>query len=251
MIHPILFLMYIQVPEQLALAKETWASLVAQDVEGELLIYVLNNGSSAETVAWLNSLPETAPAHVKIHGVHYSANISPLLIVNKYLAEIFKEHDYVLSVPPDVILPPNLYREFLRWPRGIVTGSQVPNRDFPMFEESHVVSEHTPMAVALTRKWMHDALLRLDGQFNEKEYFLYASDCSMALRLSMCGIRGVQLDLQYFHQASSSWRLLPPEQGKIITDRADVDRAVFERRWGFKVSDPAYMEAAMDINFRG
>jgi hypothetical protein len=69
--------------------------------------------------------------------------------------------------------------------------------------------------------------------------------------MAACGIRGVQLNLPYFHHGSASWRQASPYVAKAITDQADVDRATFERKWGFRVDDERYGECARDINFRG
>jgi len=240
---------YNQTDEQLELTKESYASFIAQDV-GDLELCIVNNGSTQPTVDWLNSLDMSNPK-VHVYGAHYAKNVSPVLIANKYLAELFTRHEYILGVPNDVILPPNLFSQFLKWPRGIVTGSMTEDRNFPLFDQSRAVSECTPMAVVLLRKWVYDALIARDGYLFDPNIFLYASDCDFALRIASCGIRGVQLDLQYFHYGSASHRMLPPEKARIITNQADIDRAYFEKKWGFKVDALEYGAMAQDINFRG
>jgi GT2 family glycosyltransferase len=105
--------------------------------------------------------------------------------------------------------------------------------------------------VVLLRKWVYDALIARDGYLFDPNIFLYVSDCDFALRLASCGIRGVQLDLQYFHYGSASHRMLPPEKARIITNQADIDRAYFEKKWGFKCDALEYGACAQDINFRG
>jgi GT2 family glycosyltransferase len=247
--HAILFTIYNQTDEQLELTKESYSSFIAQDV-GDLELCIVNNGSTQPTVDWLNSLDMSNPK-VHVYGAHYAKNVSPVLIANKYLAELFTRHEYILGVPNDVILPPNLFSQFLKWPRGIVTGSMTEDRNFPLFDQSRAVSECTPMAVVLLRKWVYDALIARDGYLFDPNIFLYASDCDFALRIASCGIRGVQLDLQYFHYGSASHRMLPPEKARIITNQADIDRAYFEKKWGFKVDALEYGAMAQDINFRG
>jgi GT2 family glycosyltransferase len=247
--HAILFTIYNQTDEQLELTKESYSSFIAQDV-GDLELCIVNNGSTQPTVDWLNSLDMSNPK-VHVYGAHYAKNVSPVLIANKYLAELFTRHEYILGVPNDVILPPNLFSHFLKWPRGIVTGSMTEDRNFPLFDQSRAVSECTPMAVVLLRKWVYDALIARDGYLFDPNIFLYASDCDFALRIASCGIRGVQLDLQYFHYGSASHRMLPPEKARIITNQADIDRAYFEKKWGFKVDALEYGACAQDINFRG
>jgi GT2 family glycosyltransferase len=179
--------------------------------------------------------------------------MAPVKVANERLSTLFGRFDYkhILAVPNDVFLPPNLYREFLRWPRGVVTGSMNGERYFPRFAEAHAVNTCTPMAVGLFRRWAYSALMEKDGYCLDPKFVHYASDCDFALRLAACGITGVQLDIQYFHQCSASWRLAPPDVAKALTDQADVDRATFERKWGFKVDDARYGECARDINFKG
>jgi glycosyltransferase involved in cell wall biosynthesis len=247
--HAILLTIYNQTDEQLYLTTKSYTSFVAQDV-GDLELCIVNNGSTQPTVDWLNSL-DTSNPRVHVYGAHYAKNVSPVLIANKYLAELFTRHEYVLGVPNDVILPENLYSQFLKWPRGIVTGSMTDNLNFPLVEEAKAVNECTPLCVCLIRKWAYDAVVAKDGFFFRPSLFNYASDCCLALRLAACGIHGVQLDLPYYHYGSASWRMLPEAQGRIITDQADADRAEFERVYGFKVDDPEYVACATDINFRG
>ena len=164
---------------------------------------------------------------------------------------VLADHKYVLGIANDVILPPNLYSEMLRWPRGFVTASPTRERNFPIFETSKAVSECTPMPSMLTRKWAYDALMEKDGYFLDPNMFMYASDCDIALRMAACGIRGIQLDIQFYHYCSAHWRLMPEDEGRKETAKADADREYFYRRWGFQVSDPEYGQRTNDINFRG
>lgn len=107
------------------------------------------------------------------------------------------------------------------------------------------------MAVALVRKWFYDSLIAKDGYFLDPRYTFYCSDCDMALRMAACGIRGVQLDLQYFHFGSASHKLAPPEIGDAIRREADADRRRFIEKWKFSVDSLEYGAMAQDLNFRG
>ena len=73
----------------------------------------------------------------------------------------------------------------------------------------------------------------------------------LALRLASCGIRGVQLDMQYYHYGSASHRLAPPESGAAQRTQADADRIYFEKKWGFRVDSLEYGQRPADPNFRG
>lgn len=235
---------YDQTPAQHELTKRAVESALAQNVPIDL--YLIDNGSTFEpTRTWLN---ETASNNASIVAVqHYVENISPVKLANLWLEHLFaKGHQHVLGMPNDVILPSNFYRELLRFPRGIVTASMTEGEPTPC-ESAVAVNTCTPLAVALFRRWAYDALMAKDGYFFDPGYFLYASDCDLALRLSACGIVGVQLDIQYWHYRSASHRLadVPGAYG------ASQDRDYFTRKWGFAVFDAAYSAAAGDLNFLG
>ena len=179
------------------------------------------------------------------------------MVANRYLKDIFSTSPHVLGVPNDVVLHPTLYEEFLKWPRGIVAGSEI--RDRKVYDayikdgipDTKAVSENTPMAVMLVRKWAYDAVISKDGHFFDEQFTHYASDCDIALRIASCGIRGIQLNTPFWHYGSASVRLADPFNLDRIRLAADEDRAKFERKWGFAVGDCQYSEKAVDINFRG
>lgn len=237
---------YNRTPMQLELSRRSAESALEQDIPVHL--YLFDNGSTPPTWEWMRSI-EGENVTIRRH----EKNISPCQIANEYMEEFFDrlKYDYFLGIPNDVILPPNLYSEFLRWPRGIVTGSMTTDRDHPKIYESSAVNECTPMAVVLIRKWVHQALIAKDGFFFDPRYFLYASDCDFALRMSSCGIRGIQLDLQYWHYGSASHRLGVPDLVTKSAYQADQDRAKFVKKWGFPVDAYEYGAMATDINFRG
>ena len=90
-----------------------------------------------------------------------------------------------------------------------------------------------------------------DGFFFDERFFHYASDCDIALRIAGCGIRGIQLDIQYYHYGSASHRSGTNDEKRESGFRADWDRSLFEDKWGFKVDALEYGQKAFDINFRG
>jgi GT2 family glycosyltransferase len=237
---------------QLHLTKEAMASLLAQDI-GPLEILVINNGSTDGTREWLNDLSDRKDtgSH-RIHCVHQTENRSPVAMFNAGAQMVFRNgHDKFLAVANDVVLPSNAYRLMAQWPRGIVTASQTTEKDFARVTETRAASECTPMAIAMFRKWVWDALVTKDGYFYDEGYFNYASDCDLALRISSCGIRGVQLDLPYYHAGSATLRLAPPEERREMDAQANADREYFEKKWKFKVDAYEYGACAQDINFRG
>jgi GT2 family glycosyltransferase len=243
--HAVVMIVY----NNLEMTKEAVASVFAQDI-GPIELWIVDNGSTDGTGEWLGGfMPD---AHHTIYKKWNAVNESPVKLSNRLCEAIFDSgHTKLLGVPNDVILPTNLYREFNRWPRGIVTGSMTEDRNFPRFTSASAVNTCTPLCVAMIRRWAYDGMVAKDGYLYDENFFNYASDMDFALRLASCGIVGVQLDIQYWHYRSASHRLASREVGDAMRAQADVDRSYFFRKWGFGVTDPRYTGTAADINFRG
>jgi hypothetical protein len=249
--HAALTIVYVQVEDQFELAKGAIASVLAQDI-GPLDILYIDNGSTYPGLRpWLDDLAVfLADSPHKLTVIHSAPNKSPIIWANWAYGQLFKNYDKVLSFPDDVVLPENCYRLMSEWPRGLVTGSMTDQREFPRVEWAEATSECTPAAVSVLRKWFHEALVSKDGYFLDEGYVHYASDCDLALRMAACGLRGIQLNLPYYHYGSASWRLLEPREGRKLTLQADFDRAYFHAKWGFAVADDRYGQTSSDINFR-
>ncbi len=253
--HAATMLAYDNVPEQHNLTVQALESLLAQDI-GPLDILLIDNGSSVratwEHFQMVRELYVERGDETRIHCIRNTENCSPVKLSNRALQYFWKMgHDKVLGIANDVILPPNFYRLANEWPRGVVCASMSGDPNFQKFETAHPVNECSPLAVTLLRKWAYDALVSKDGYFFDEGFFLYASDCDFALRIAACGIRAVQLNLQYWHHGSAHWRLLPQADGRKETEKADADRAYFVSKWNFPVTSYEYGALAADINFQG
>ena len=253
--HAVVLTAYNQVEQQHNLTVQTVESILKQDI-GPLDLLLIDNGSTVrgtwEHFEMLREMYTAEGSETRIHTKQFKENWSPVKIANCSMAYMWRlGHGKILGVSNDVILPANFYRLADEFPRGIICGSMTEQLDFPTFEKASAMNECTPMAVALVRKWAYDALVAKDGYFFDENFFLYASDCDFALRIAACGIRGVQLDVQYWHHGSAHWRLLDQEAGRRETSKADVDRAYFVSKWGFPVTAYEYGACAADINFRG
>lgn len=259
--HAVLMCFY----NQLALTKIAVESMLAQDVEGGVHLFLVNNGSTDGTREWLDSI---AGEHVTVS--HMFENTSPVKIANMWLGSLFSSgHKHVLTAPNDIIAPPNLYREMLRWPRGLVSAWMTGDINFPRDMVSKAVHEEAHLSVCLIRSWVYEALVAKDGSYfdeitqveerdvsgkvivPQKGYFFYASDCDLKLKFQACGIHGLQLDILCWHYGSASWRLAPPAEGRAMNEQADRDRAYFTKKWGFAIGDPQYGVAGTDVNWRG
>lgn len=232
--------------EQFQLTKAAVISVLNQDIPVNL--WIVDNGSTYEpTRAWLDDLAARCCNHVFV--VRNPENQSPVRVTNRIFAYLFSKSDcdYILGLPNDVVLPPNAYSEMLKWPRGIVTASATEDKNHPTITNAVAVSDQTPLAVGLIRKWAWQALVSKDGFFLNERFWHYASDLDLALRISACGIRGIQLNLQFWHHGSASWRLAASG----IQNKGDQDRSTFESIWGFMVSSEEYSIRCGDINFRG
>jgi GT2 family glycosyltransferase len=223
------------------MTRDAVESVFRQDIPVGLT--VINNGSTDGTRDYLDSIVEGS-----FTAIHIPENQSPIRLTNDYLRTTLSSHEYMLGMANDVILPPNLYRLMLEWPRGFVCASQTGDRDFVSPPECRAVGETTPMAVMMIRRWAYGAICALDGHFFDEGFFHYASDCDMALRMAACGIRGVQLSIPYWHHGSAA--LKTSTRRREMEIQADRDRDYFERKWGFACTSLEYGQVASDPNWR-
>ena len=197
----------------------------------------MDNASTDDTAAWMAGMKVPLPH--SLHRVINSENISPIKIVNELFPIIFSHGaEYVITMNNDQQIPPNCCREMAKWPRGFVSATDMGKCDLPLpVREGKPISEATPFGLILTRRWAYDALVAKDGYFYDSGFWLYASDCDMAVRRIQCGIRGIQIDIPFWHYGSATHRLAPSKEGNAMRMQADVDRLYFKRKWGYGVEN--------------
>src|SRR5665213_3336625 len=229
----------------LSFTKQAVASVFAQDIP--VILALVNNGSTDGTSEWLASL--TAPEPHMLWASSNPENVSPVKIANRTYKTFFDEGaGHVLTMNTDEILPSNCYSEMLKWPRGFVSATDI-DQNMPEVRIAKPVSENTPFGVILIRKWAYDALVAKDGYFYDENFFLYASDCDVAVRRVLCGIRGIQIDTPFWHYGSATLKLCSPEEREEICKRADEDRAYFLKKYGFGVEQLAKGLLTLPLHF--
>jgi len=221
-------------------------SALAQDIEDGVELIIVNNGSIDGTRQWISDLATLVP---NVTPIHFDRNESPIKIFNSLLPTIFANSPHILGIPNDVKIPYNCYSQMLKWPRGFVCATDV-GRNEPEIRPAKAVSENTPMAVMMIRKWAYAALIAKDGYFFDEGFFHYASDCDMALRMAACGIRGIQLDLPYRHEGSATLNSAHPFDKRRMEIQADEDRDYFEKKYGFRCDSIEYGQRPADLNFK-
>jgi hypothetical protein len=244
----VVLLAYNTTRDQLDLTKKAVDSIFAQDVEGGIHLWAVDNGSGIETTRWLKDL-QALEGH-EIQKTFYETNQSPVRLANELAGSLFETgYPYILGVSNDCVLPTNLYTEMLKCPRGVVAAWMTADEIEPVQPPAKTVHEDCHMSVSLTRRWAHDALVERYGHFFDPGFFLYGSDVDFKLRLAALGIHGAQLDILVNHYGSACWRLAIPSVAREINAKADVDRTFFAKKWGFGIDQ--HGPYLTDINFRG
>lgn len=249
--HAVLMIAY----QNVDLTKQAVQSVLAQDVPGGIDLFFVNNGSTDGTAVVIGDM--FATHNVEGYIANLPANESPCKVANQQLASIFAMgYGEVLCVANDTILPPSMYGELLKWPRGIVTASEIHDRAtydeyVKQIPPVVAVSENTPMSLMLLRHWVWDAVVSRDGHFFDERIFNYVSDCDIALRIASRGIRGLQISYPYYHVVSATLKNMEPEARSAAGQQANEDRDYFARKWGFGCADFEYGACSVDINFRG
>lgn len=229
----------------LALTKQAVASVFAQDIP--VVLSLVDNASADGTAAWMDTLIAPSP-HILWKSSN-TENISPVKLANIAYKKFFDVGaGHVLTMNTDQILPSNCYRELLKWPRGFVSATDV-GQHIPEVRDGKPVNEGTPFVVILVRKWAYDAMVATDGYFYDENFFLYASDCDLAVRRVRCGIRGITLDTPVWHYGSATLNLAAPKRKREIELIADKDRAYFKKKWGFGVEEMAEGLRTLPFNF--
>jgi hypothetical protein len=230
--------------------------VLAQDIPVD--IYLIDNGSiddgflvSESTKNWTDRLQEQIEVSEQyLQVVTYPINISPVKLSNEWMERLFAEYETVLGIPNDVVAPPNLYSELLRWPHGVVTAGMHGAKPPIVMTHEEVKRVHgdVHLSVPMVRKSAYEALIEKDGYFFDPHFFMYCSDCDLKVRLAQVGISTAQTNLLCWHYGGASHRLGHQSQVQLVNDRTWADREYFDRKWGWGIGSPEYNAIIAKLN---
>lgn len=223
--HPVLTLTH----NGLNLTKLALESVYQQGVEAKA--FVIDNGSTDGTVEWADERKVLLCRYLDNHGVSAGWNLGLNILLSEY--------EHCLVIGNDTILPHWLYRDLLSYELPFVTGLAVNNME--------LIKTPAPMEPLQPAPDFSCFLIRREawskiGQFDEGMKF-YASDVDYHIRGARLGIPMMKANVPYYHEGSSTLRYAPQQERAEIEHQADLDRAFFEGKWGFKVGSPAHHAA--------
>lgn len=236
--------------------KKALESCLAQDIEGDVKVRVINNGSTDGTSEWLESLDDW-----RVFPSHHFPGKSVAKSWNDELRELFKSgYPHVLVVNNDIVLRPDTYRRLVEDGGGFVTavGNDNPESIKPLpgvlqierklsLQELHdrvyaAVKEdkrpHPDFSCYLIRKEVWDKV----GEFDEVFTPAFGEDCDYHVRMHEAGVKAECIDLPFYHYGSATIKHMEPEEATRLHLHAELNRAYFERKWGFKIGSPLYEE---------
>lgn len=223
---PILMLCH----NSLALTRVALRSILAQDVEVEIL--VVNQGSTDGTREYLGSL------YPLVKTIHFYPQKGVSHGWNQGLRHIFQSGGQTcLVVNNDVRLRSDTYRLLLEDGGGFVTAVGV--SDDSKVREGGVLGERRPhpdFSCFLIRREVWEKV----GEFDEGFVGGYAEDWDFHVRLHKAGVEAYCIDLPFFHYAAGTLKSSEAEEQEKIQQQAGRNRSYFEKKWGFAGGSPEY-----------
>lgn len=210
----------------LEITKRCVASVREQDIK--TTIFIVDNGSTDGTTLW------AVQNEIVIESFPGNSGFS--VGMNCGLRFIFEElgADYCLCPNNDTVLPRWYYRMLVETGFPIVSGVQGSNGEKHTIEDLSIppavdsVRPSPDFCAFLIRRNAWEAI----GPFDET-MVNYASDCDYHLRGHKLGIEMNHVDIPFYHEGSATIRLGDYFEGLEISARADKDREVFRKKWGF------------------
>jgi GT2 family glycosyltransferase len=225
-VNPVLILTH----DNLELTKRCVESIQNQDIPTSLFIF--DNGSTDKTSEYVSSLGCAGMLHPENVGVSAGWNTGLDFIFEDGVA------DHVLVTGNDTVLSSSYYRHLIGYGRSFVSGTETKDLHQLGDEWDGRLIENAPdFGSFLIRRVCWRAL----GYFDESMRS-WASDCDFHIRAHRVGIPLLRANLPYYHERSSTIRLAPPKERRIMELQADADRETFRLKWGCLPGTPEYGE---------
>lgn len=221
---PVLILTY----NCIELTKACVESVYAQDAHTS--VAVVDNGSTDGTLEWLSANYIQTVIFGENRGVSVGWN------VGLELAFTAREHERVLVLNNDAILPPWFVSELLSYDVPFVTGVAI---DKVPTERSQrmPLTPHPDFSAYLIRRDCWEKV----GRFDERMK-IYVSDCDYHVRAQRLGMPLWKANVPYYHVNSQTMKRATPESRSAIQAQADADRAVFASIYGCLPGTAEYAE---------
>jgi len=205
-------------------------SCLAQDIDGDVRVTVIDNGSSDGVGDYLRS----------VEGIHLT--VLPEArglhrVWNEALNTVFRAlgAEYCLVVNNDVWLRPDTYR-LLRLDQGLfVTGISADTEAQTREADPRSRIPHPCFSCFLIRR---EVWLRV-GPF-DTHMETWAGDGDYHLRMDEQGIDAYAIRVPFLHRVSGTLKTAPPKLRQKICQQADLDRVAFLKKWGFAIGSREY-----------
>lgn len=221
------------------MTKRAIDSALAQDIETQVL--VICNGA-------VSGLPQYLTARYwnneRVQIIAYATMRSLNAVWNFAIGQVLARAPHVLVINNDVELRTDTYRLLAADGGTFVTGVSVGTRE-EMEQGVDTTSKrpHPDFSCFLIRR---ECWSRVGG-FDEA-FFAYASDADYHLRMDKAGVDAYSLAIPFYHERSSTIKLVSNELRDTLQARADADRLYFRRKYGFDVGSDQYYHSFRNVS---
>lgn len=210
----------------LELTKKCVASVRAQDID--TCIAVIDNASTDGTREWMSS--------ENIEIILFPENMGVSVGWNTGLTVAFMEHDNVLVLNNDTIIPPWFYSTLLSYDVPFVTGVSVGDmKDIATPPPRNELVSCPDFSAFLIRRDVFEKV----GIFDETLVH-YCGDLDYHIRAHRAGIRLMNAHVPFYHERSSTLNNASPRERRVIELQADADRETLKHKWGCSDSGGSY-----------
>lgn len=205
----------------LEMNKRCVASALAQDIPTKVFVY--DNLSTDGTADWVKNNPDVMDISTGIDlGVSEGWNYA---LHNLFFERCGAMH--VLVINSDTMLPSWFYSTLLSYDGPMITGVSVGTmEEIAAPPPRKELVSHPDFSAYLIRKECWEKVGEFDGNM-----VLYVQDLDYHIRAHRLGLRLMNAGVPFLHIRSSTLNNASPQEKQEIRDRADQDRAIFQKKW--------------------